>query len=89
MRTDLDHLPAAKQREIERIVEVIFDEFRQATENGTGRRKRARQGALFKHYRTSEEELTRLGARVEELGHVVHQVCTDRIAELERAVARA
>jgi len=41
MRTDLDHLPATKQRELERIVEVIFDEFRQATENATGPRKGA------------------------------------------------
>lgn len=42
MRTDLDHLPAAKQRELERIVEIIFDKFREATENATGRRKGAR-----------------------------------------------
>jgi len=42
MRTDLDHLPATKQRELERIVEVIFDEFRQATERATGPRKGAR-----------------------------------------------
>lgn len=42
MRTDLDHLPPAKQRELERIVEVIFDEFRAATENATGSRKGAR-----------------------------------------------
>ncbi|TPG38938.1 HEPN domain-containing protein [Sphingomonas koreensis] len=42
MRTDLDHLPAIKQRELERIVEVIFDEFRAATENAEGRRKGAR-----------------------------------------------
>jgi len=42
MRTNIDHLPAAKQRELERIVEVIFDEFREATENATGRRKGAR-----------------------------------------------
>ena len=42
MRTDIDHLPAAKQRELERIVEMLFDEFRQATENATGRRKGAR-----------------------------------------------
>ncbi len=27
MRTDLDHLPAAKQREIERVVQFIFEEF--------------------------------------------------------------
>ncbi|HWW55399.1 MAG TPA: HEPN domain-containing protein [Sphingopyxis sp.] len=42
MRTDLEHLPAAKQRELERIVETIFDEFRVATENATGPRKGAR-----------------------------------------------
>lgn len=42
MRTEIDHLPAAKQRELERVVELIFDEFRQATENTTGRHKGAR-----------------------------------------------
>lgn len=42
MRNDLNHLPATKQRELERIVEVIFDEFRGATENATGPRKGAR-----------------------------------------------
>lgn len=42
MRTDVDHLPAAKQRELERIVEILFDEFGQATENAIGRRKGAR-----------------------------------------------
>lgn len=42
MRTDLNHLPAAKQRELERIVEAIFDEFRGVTENATGPRKGAR-----------------------------------------------
>jgi len=41
-----------------------------------------------KHYRISEEELTWLGARVEELGRVVHQVCSDKIAELEKAAIR-
>jgi HEPN domain-containing protein len=41
-----------------------------------------------KHYRISEEELAWLGERVEELGRVVHQVCTDRIAELETATRR-
>ena len=39
MRTDVDFLPAAKQRELERVVEILFDEFGQATENATGRRK--------------------------------------------------
>jgi predicted nucleotidyltransferase/HEPN domain-containing protein len=36
-----------------------------------------------KHYRISEEELTWLGERVEELGQIVHEICSERIAELE------
>lgn len=31
MRTDLDHLPAAKQRELERVVQILLEEFRDAT----------------------------------------------------------
>jgi predicted nucleotidyltransferase/HEPN domain-containing protein len=38
-----------------------------------------------KHYRISEEELAWLGSQVEELGRVVHAVCSERIAELENA----
>jgi HEPN domain-containing protein len=40
-----------------------------------------------KHYRISAEELTRLGARVEELGRVVQEVCLERIQMLERSAA--
>lgn len=36
-----------------------------------------------KHYRISEVELTWLRERAEELGQVVHMVCSDRIAMLE------
>jgi uncharacterized protein len=38
-----------------------------------------------KHYRISAEELEWLGAQVEELGRVVHAVCSERITELEAA----
>ena len=40
-----------------------------------------------KHYRVSEEELTWLGVHVEELGRVVHAVCSERIAVLEKAAS--
>jgi predicted nucleotidyltransferase/HEPN domain-containing protein len=30
MRTDLEHLPAAKQRELERVVQILFEEFEEA-----------------------------------------------------------
>lgn len=37
-----------------------------------------------KHYTITVEELEWLASRVEELGSVVHQVCSERIAELKR-----
>lgn len=45
MRTDLDHLPAAKQRELERVIQILFEEFRDANGQATGKR---RQGRILK-----------------------------------------
>ena len=42
MRTDLDHLPPAKQRELERVVQIIFEEFGDANNLATGKRKAGR-----------------------------------------------
>jgi predicted nucleotidyltransferase/HEPN domain-containing protein len=42
MRTDLDHLPPAKQRELERVVEILFEEFTEINGQATGKRRRAR-----------------------------------------------
>jgi len=42
-----------------------------------------------KHYRISEEELTWLGERVEELGRVVHEICSERIVQLEQTAREA
>ena len=42
MRTDLDHLPAAKQRELERVVQILFEEFADANGLATGKRKAGR-----------------------------------------------
>ncbi len=39
-----------------------------------------------KHYRITEEELQWLGRCVEELGRVVHTICSERISELEKDV---
>jgi predicted nucleotidyltransferase/HEPN domain-containing protein len=39
-----------------------------------------------KHYRITEEELTWLGERIEELGRLVHEVCSARIAELRAVI---
>ena len=42
MRTNLDHLPPAKQRELERVVEILFEEFADANGQATGKRKAGR-----------------------------------------------
>lgn len=43
MRADLDHLPQAKQRELERVVQILFEEFGDATAIATsGWKKQAR-----------------------------------------------
>ncbi|SHM45185.1 HEPN domain-containing protein [Sphingobium sp. YR657] len=42
MRTDLDHLPPEKQRELERVVRILFEEFEDATKNATGGTKDGR-----------------------------------------------
>lgn len=41
-----------------------------------------------KHYRVTKEELEWLGAQVEELGRVVHEVCSQQIEKL-KAEAKA
>jgi len=40
MRTDLDHLPPAKQRELERVVQILFEEFGHATAIATAEWKK-------------------------------------------------
>ena len=40
MRTGLDHLPSAKQRELERVVRILFEEFAAATAIATAEWKR-------------------------------------------------
>ena len=47
MRTDLDHLPAAKRRDLERVVQILFAEFGDATRLATQKWKK--QGRILKH----------------------------------------
>ena len=46
MRTDLDHLPAQKRRELERIVQIIFEEFADAV--ALAKHKWKKQGRIEK-----------------------------------------
>jgi len=41
MRTDLDHLPAKKQRELSRVVEILFAEFEEAQALATSKKKKS------------------------------------------------
>ncbi len=41
MKTDLDHLPAKKQRELARVVEILFAEFEDILKLATSKRKKA------------------------------------------------
>jgi HEPN domain-containing protein len=41
-----------------------------------------------KHYRISQDELSWLAARAEELGRVVHEVCSERLAALHEKIAK-
>ncbi len=42
MRTDLDHIPAGKQRELERVLQILFEEFNDVQALATGKRKAGR-----------------------------------------------
>lgn len=46
MKTDLDHLPSAKRRDLERVVEILFSEFEDATRLATQQWKK--QGRILK-----------------------------------------
>jgi predicted nucleotidyltransferase/HEPN domain-containing protein len=46
MRTDLDHLPPAKQRELERVVEILFEEFEEA--RGLATQEWKKKGRILK-----------------------------------------
>lgn len=53
MRTDLDHLPPAKQRELERVVQILFEEFEERIALGTQdwkRKGRIRKIILYGSY---------------------------------------
>ncbi|HWT29453.1 MAG TPA: nucleotidyltransferase and HEPN domain-containing protein [Propylenella sp.] len=52
MRTDLDHLPPAKRRELERVVQILFEEFGKATDktNGFGKHARIFKIVLYGSY---------------------------------------
>jgi len=95
MRTELDHLPAAKQRDLERVIRILFEEFEETQSGATGRRKRARilKVILYGSYARGgwvDEPHTAKGYRSDfDLLIIVNQKdLTDRVAYWEKAEAR-
>ena len=81
MKTSLDHLPHAKQRELERVLEILFEEFDAtlATANAAWK-KRARiyKIILFGSFARVDWVDDRIG----ELHGVVEWVCRERLGEI-------
>ena len=46
MRTDLDHLPHGKQREIARVTEILFEEFTDAMKSASSPKNK--EGRILK-----------------------------------------
>jgi uncharacterized protein len=94
MRTDLD-LPPAKQRELERVVQILFEEFGDANGDATGKRKLGRilKVILFGSYARGgwvDEPHTAKGYQSDfDLLVIVNQKeLTDRVAYWEKADER-
>jgi len=95
MRTDLDHLPAAKQRELDRVLQILFEEFEDAKGAPTGEKKLGRilKVILYGSYARGDwvdEPYTAKGYQSDfDLLVIVNQKeLTDRVAYWQRAEAR-
>jgi predicted nucleotidyltransferase/HEPN domain-containing protein len=95
MKTAIDHLPATKQRELERIVEILFDEFELAQAAATGKRQAGRilKVVLFGSYARGgwvDEPHTAKGYQSDyDLLLIVNQAeLTDRVAYWANAEER-
>ena len=95
MRSGIDHLPAAKQRELDRVVQILFEEFEDANGTATGKRKRGRvqKIILYGSYARGgwvDEPHTAKGYQSDfDLLVIVNQKqLTDRVAYWEKAEER-
>lgn len=95
MKTDLEHLPSNKQRELDRVVQILFEEFRDAHGEPNGPRKLGRilKVILYGSYARGnwvDEPHTAKGYQSDfDLLIIVNQKeLTDRVAYWERAEER-
>jgi len=95
MKSDIDHLPPAKQRELERVIQILFEEFDDANGQATGTRRMGRilKVILYGSYARGgwvDEPHTAKGYQSDfDLLVIVNQKeLTDRVAYWERAEER-
>jgi predicted nucleotidyltransferase len=95
MKTELDHIPANKRRELDRVVQILFEEFEDAHGEPTGARKLGRilKIILYGSYATGRwvhEPHTKRGYRSDfDLLIIVNQKeLTDQIEYWEKAAER-
>ncbi|MBN8817434.1 MAG: HEPN domain-containing protein [Sphingomonas sp.] len=67
-----------------RLVDIWPDDTRTAKARFEKLKEAYVKARYSKHYRITADELSWLGKRVEELGRVVHAICSERIASLGR-----
>lgn len=70
MKTNLDHLPEQKQRDLQIIIQILRDEFEEVTSRGRLKPK-------------IEEELSWLAERVEMLQALTEEVCKRKISGVQ------
>lgn len=66
MRSDLSHLPAAKQRDLERVLAILFEEFEDATGRAlvaSGRSRRILKVVLYGSYARGAGSMSRIRRR--------------------------
>ena len=89
--TPHNHNLAFLRTQAERLDRRLYDAWPRATKQDRARFEKLKDAYVkarySKHYRISAEELAWLGDRIEALGQIVHAVCSERIARLERAAA--
>lgn len=95
MKSDISHLPAGKRRELERVVQILFEEFEDANGQATGNRRMGRilKVVLYGSYARGgwvDEPHTAKGYQSDfDLLVIVNQKeLTDRVAYWERAEER-
>ena len=95
MKTDIDHLPASKRHELDRVIQILFEEFDDAHGNPTGARKLGRilKIILYGSYATGRwvhEPHTERGYRSDfDLLIIVNQKeLTDRLEYWDKAEER-